>query len=291
MLNRTLKIATLALAALLLASCGAGKRHGVTLALTDSPIDIASSVNVSFSRIELSGPNVTPTVLNIRPAASIDLYQLQGGLSQIVAAVIQAKPGHYTTLSLSIVSDQTSYQSSMALPDGLHILYVPAGVSPQVDIPVDFDYASGGDLSLTADFDLRKSIVPDPNDPTKYQLIPSVRAVINQQSGSISGEVATSLITCVEPAVYVYQGDVTPTDVDISASPGRVQPYSSALVGLNATSGRYDFTVGFLPPGGYTVAFTCDAQLDVANQTNALQFSKTTHADVTALSTSFVSIE
>lgn len=290
--NRILKIAATALAALLLSSCGYGKKHGVSVALTDSPLDIASGVNVSFSQIELSGPDVPiPTTLNVAPAASVDLYQLQGGLSQLMASKIQALPGHYTTLSLTIVADSSSGQSSIVLPDGVHILYIPAGVSPKVDIPVDFDYVGGTDVSLTADFDLRKSILPDPNDPTKYLLIPSIRVVIDQQSGSISGEVSTSLVTCLQPAIYVYQGDVTPTDYDITAAPGRVQPFSSALVGLNSTSGRYDFTVGFLPAGDYTVAFTCDAQLDVTNQANTLRFLGVTHTTVTALATSFVNIQ
>jgi hypothetical protein len=291
MLNRILKIAAAALAVLLLASCGNGEVHGVSLALTDSPIDIASSVNISFSSVELSGPDVTPTILDIRPAASVDLYQLQGGLSQTVAGAIQAQPGHYTTLTLTIVADPSSGQSSILLPDGLHILYIPPGVSSRVQIPVDFDFASGGDVNVTADFDLRKSIVPDPNDPTKYQLIPAVRAVINQQSGNISGEIATPLIACLQPAVYVYQGDVTPTDVDITAAPSHVQPFATALVGLNVTSGRYDFTVGFLPPGEYTVAYTCDATFDVANQANSLQFIKVAHGTVKALVTTFVNME
>jgi hypothetical protein len=289
--NRILKIAIAALAVLLLTNCGGGKVHGVSLALTDSPIDIASAVNISFSRVELSGPNLVPTILDVRPAASIDLYQLQGGLSQTVAGKIQTQPGHYTTLTLTIVADPNSGQSSIVLPDGLHILYIPPGVSSRVQIPIDFDYASGGDVDLTADFDLRKSIVPDPNDSTKYQLIPAIRAVINQQAGSISGEVATSLITCLQPAVYAYQGDVTPTDMDITAAPGSVQPYATALVGLNVTSGRYDFTVGFLPAGDYTVAFTCDAAFDVANQSNTLRFSKAVHVNVTPLGTSSISIE
>ncbi|HEY1772315.1 MAG TPA: DUF4382 domain-containing protein [Gammaproteobacteria bacterium] len=293
MLNRILKIAAAALAALLLASCGAGERHGVSLALTDSPIDIASGVNISFSEVELNGPDMpVPTIVDVTPAVSIDLFQLQGGLSQLVASAIQAQPGHYTSLTLTIVADPNSGQSSIDLPDGVHILYIPPGVSPRVQIPVDFDYSKGEDVDLTADFDLRKSIVPDPNDPTKYLLIPSVRAVINQDSGSISGEVATSLVVCQDPAVYVYQGDVKPNDVDIAdTSPDRVQPFSTALVGLNVTSGRYDFTVGFLPPGEYTVAFTCEAQLDVANQDNAIVFSAVTHASVTALGTAFVNLD
>jgi hypothetical protein len=291
MLNRMLKIAAAALAALLLASCGSGEVNGVNIAITDGPIDLASSVNISFSQIELSGPDVKPTVLDIRPATTIDLYQLQGGLSQTMVTAVQALPGHYTTLTLTIVADPSSGQSNILLPDGQHTLYLPPGVSPRVAVPIHFSIASGGDVNITADFDLRKSIVPDPNDPTLYELIPSIRAVVNEESGNISGEVAASLITCLQPAIYVYQGDVTPTDIDIDAQPGTVQPFASALVGLNQTTSRYNFTVGFLPPGPYTVAYTCDAPLDVANQANTLDFVKVTHTTVTAEGTSFVTLE
>src|SRR5205085_1510579 len=124
-------------------------------------------------------------------------------------------------------------QSNITLPDGVHILYIPPGVSSAVQIPLDFDFAGGSDLAITVDFDLRKSIVPDPNDPTKYQLFPSTRAILNRDGGAITGNIATALITCLEPAIYVYQGDVTPTDVDITAPASRVQPLSTALVGLN----------------------------------------------------------
>lgn len=291
MLNRILKIGAAALAALLLASCGGGSVHGVNLAITDAPIDLASSVNISFSQIELSGPEVAPTVLDISPTQAIDLYQLQGGLAQTIVTAIQAQPGHYTTVTLTIVADPNSGQSNILLPDGLHILYIPAGVSPRVQIPVRFDLASGGDVNLTADFDLRKSIVPDPNDPTKYLLIPAIRAVVNDQSGAITGEVGSELVTCLQPAVYVYSGHVTPTDVDITAPAGSVQPIATALVGLNQTSSRYNFTVGFLPPGDYTVAYTCEGPLDVANQANSIKFTKVVTATVQAQATTFANLE
>jgi hypothetical protein len=292
MLNRMLKIAVPALAALLLTSCGGGTRHGVSIDITDAPIDLASSVNISFAQIELSGPNVVPSVLNISPAASVDLFQLQGGLSIPMVDTIQAIPGHYTTLSITILADSVSGQSNITLPDGQHILYIPPGTSAKVNIPVDFDYFSGGDLFLTVDFDLRKSIVQDPNNPTKYLLLPSMRAVEDQDAGSITGNVATALVTCLEPAIYVYPGNIsTPTDVDITAPAGTLQPISTALVGLNSTSGLYNFTVGFLPVGDYTLAFTCSASQDVANQANTMTFTRILHTTVKAQDTVFVSIQ
>ena len=290
MLNRMLKTAALALAALLLASCGGGDRHGITISITDAPIDLASSVNVAFARIELSGPNVVPSVLAVSPAANVDLFQLQGGLSQTLVSTLQAQPGHYTKLSLTILADQDSGQSNITLPDGTHILYLAPGLPQQVNMPVDFDFGSGEDLAITVDFDLRKSIITDPNDPSKFQLIPSMRAVLDRDAGAITGNVATTLVTCVDPAAYVYAGDVTPGDVDIS-DPNHVNPVSTALVGLNSTSGLYNFTAGFLPAGEYTVAFTCSASQDVANQANNLNFLRVLHTTVKAQDTVFVSFQ
>jgi len=79
--------------------------------------------------------------------------------------------------------------------------------------------------------------------------------------------------------------------VDITAPASRVQPLSTALVGFNQTTANYNFTVGFLPVGDYTVAFTCEGQLDVANQSNAITFTSVTHATVQAHLTTFVALD
>ncbi|HEX2668584.1 MAG TPA: DUF4382 domain-containing protein [Gammaproteobacteria bacterium] len=290
MLNRMLKTAALALPALFLMSCGYGNVNGVSLAITDAPLDLATSVNISFAKIEFSGPDVSPFKVNIKPASSVDVFQLQGGIAATVLSGLQVKPGHYTNLRVTLAADPNTAQSNITLPDGLHILYIPAGVSTKVDIPIDFTIASGGSVNLTMDVDLRKSIIQDPDDPTKYQLIPSIRAVETERSGTITGSVDSSLIACLSPAVYVYSGHVTPTDVDI-ADPTHQQPLSTALVGLNATTGNYNFTVGFLPTGDYTVAFTCQATLDVANQSNPIQFTSMTRTSVQPRVTSFIALQ
>lgn len=292
MLHRMMKTAAVALSTLFLASCfsGGNSVHGVNLAITDAPVDLATSVPVSFSQLALTGPAGT-SVVDIAPASSIDMFQLQGGIAATIINAWQVQPGHYTNLRVTIAADANTTQSSISLPDGLHTLYIPAGVSPQVNIPVDFTIAAGGDVNLTVDFDLRKSIVQDPNDPTKYQLIPSMRAVETQLSGAITGSIPSSRITCLTPAVYVFRGDnATPTDVDIS-DPQHVNPISTALVGLNQTTALYNFTVGFLPAGPYTVAFTCEATRDVANQSNSISFTSVANVEVSDQGTSFVQMQ
>jgi hypothetical protein len=292
MLIRTLKAAFAALVLVSLSSCYGSSTSGLYLYITDAPIDLASAVNVSFSRVRLTGDAGTqPVTLTISPAANVDLYQLQAGIAALVTAGLALTPGHYTNLSITIAADPNTAQSNITLPDGVHILYLPNGVSPTVNMPIDFSIGGGGTVTLTVDFDLRKSIIQDPNDPTKYQLIPSMRAVQNELSGTLTGSIATSLITCLSPAVYVYPGKITPVDVDISAPASRLQPISTALVGYNQTSGLYNFTAAFLPPGTYTAAFTCEASQDVANQANTISFPAVVTADVQAGSNTFVALQ
>ena len=234
MLNRIMKNAWLALAALFLSSCGGGGSSGLNVYMTDAPVDLASSIIVSFAQITLDGPDVAkPQTLVFSPVRSMNLFQLQGGLSGPLVQQLPIASGHYTDLKLTISASSLAVQSSITLPDGTHVLYIPDGSPSTIDLPVDFTFNSGDNLDLTLDFDMRKSIVQDPEDSSKYILIPSIRAVLNNDTGLITGRVDTSLITCTTPAVYVYSGDVTPTDVDSNAPAGTVQPLATALVGLN----------------------------------------------------------
>ncbi|MGH8281440.1 MAG: DUF4382 domain-containing protein, partial [Gammaproteobacteria bacterium] len=69
-----------------------------------------------------------------------------------------------------------------------------------------------------------------------------------------------------------------------------VQPISSALVGINGTTAKFNFTVGFLPAGQYTAAFTCQAGLDDPTKTDNIKFLSTITATVSAGQTTFVSL-
>lgn len=283
--------AGMVLASMLLGSChGSSNITGLNLFITDAPIDLASSVNVSFNELEVSGPGVATQDIVLDPASNVDLYQLQSGITNTLTLGWQIPAGHYTSVGLRIASDPNTPQSNITLPDGTHTLYVPSNVPSLVTMPVNFDIAGNTTTSVTVDFDLRASIVPDPNDSTKYLLIPTMRAVQNQGVGNITGTVDASLIACTQPAVYVYVGKVTPEDVDID-TPGHHNPITTALVGFNQTSGFYGYTAAFLPPGLYTVSFTCDAPFDVANQANTLLFQATTQVTVTAENTVFANLQ
>jgi hypothetical protein len=276
MRNRILLSAILALVALLLTSCY-GSSSGLNLFITDAPIDQASSIIVGIDYVTVSGDQVKPVTVTFASPLNTNVYQFQGGTSSPVFTSLPVASGHYTKLRIGFAADPISLGSSITLPDGVHVLYIPSTSPPFVDLDIPdgakpdggFTIGGGQTINLTVDFDMRKSIVQDPNDSTRFLFIPQLRVVQNQDVGTLTGSVDASLLRGLcTPAVYVYSGQVTPTDENFKAPAGEVQPVSSGLVGLNSTTGAYNFTVGFLPPGNYTVAFTCNADQDVSNKDN-----------------------
>jgi hypothetical protein len=316
MLNRVLKIALLALVVMLLNSCygSVAANKGLTIYVTDAPIDNATAVNISIASIELDGDagdsTTQPQFVTFSPATQVDVYSAQGGAEAALITYLPIATGFYTSMKVTLVADSLSASSSITLPDGTHILYIPNGDSSVVTVPIStpppparsgMPFASGGIANLTIDFDLRASIIQDPNDSSKYLLIPCMRAVQNELSGTITGGISTALESnngsgCV-PAVYAYQWvnsmPVTPTDLNLNATPGSVQPYATALVGLNGTTQTFNFSIAYLPAGQYTLAFTCNADQDIATQDNSAQvnFTSVVNATVTVRNVTFVAFK
>lgn len=288
------RFAAILCVALLLASCGGGSSsnsNNISLYLADAPIDQASSVVVSFTEIDVTGDQGT-FPFPFPQSTPINIYQLQGGLSQFLfQGTLPA--GHYTSITLYFDALPGTLDSYVTLVGNgnSYPLVIPAGQPTKITVPVNFIVFQNLTASYTLDLDLRKSVLPDPSDPNQYILQPSLRAVSNNAYGMITGTVANKLVSSgCAGAVYVYPGKVTPTDVNINAPAGSVQPISSALIGVNNTTGQFAFTVGFLPAGDYTVAFTCQANLDNPTTSDNIQFPSTTTTSVKAGSTAFITL-
>lgn len=284
----------LACALLVLTSCGGlgSNSYGLTLYVTDAPIDNASSVVISLTEISVTGDQGTQ-YFPIPVSTPINFYQLQGGLSQFLAS-IPLPTGHYTSITLYFDAAPGTLDSNITLigNGNTYPLVIPAGKPTQYSVPVNFIVFQNINATYTLDLDLRKSVLPDPTNPSQYLLQPSLRAINNDDYGNISGTVANTLISSgCNPAVYVYTGNTKPTDVNINAPAGTVQPISSALVGINGTISQFAFSVGFLPPGQYTAAFTCQSNLDDPTKTDNIQFLATTTTTVASGNTAFVKFQ
>ena len=282
--------------AFILSACGGGSSDGssdatsgsgtLSLNITDAPIDSADKVVVTFSGvsikpqsgaafdIELVDGNGNPMV------KSIDLLSQQGPSSEPILINHTLDAGHYNWMRLKVVASQNSTDSYIVLDNGSqHPLYIPSGDETGLKLNRGFDVTDGGAVTFTIDFDLRKSVVEPGNNSQAYKLKPSLRMVNNNNVGHISGLIGSVSINdanCIgtDYAVYVFSGEnVVPDDVDGNA----VEPISTALV-----SDTFEYAVGFLEQGSYTLAFTCQAGDDNSETDDVINFIGIDNVTVTA---------
>jgi len=263
-----------------------------SLDVSDAAVDDAEKVLVQFTGvtvnpadgsaidIPLSGDSQTclDFLDDIAPSATpdgeptircIDLLEQQGTESATLLNSVVLDAGNYTWLRLAVDAERGMLDSIFVPSDGTmkESLYIPSGSQSGLKLNSGFTILAGGSHKFVIDFDLRKS-VNDPKGFPDYRLKPSLRLIDLSESGNIVGTVETSLLTadgCTGDvntsdgfAVYIYQG----ADAIINEEGPDSGPLTSAAVAYNDDSGLWDYTVGFVAPGDYTVAFTCQAADD-----------------------------
>jgi hypothetical protein len=277
--------AALAMASALmtLAGCGGGSDSGsgtgtLRLGITDSPVDQVSAVVVQFTGVELKPKNGPAFSRDFATPKTIELLSLQGVDREMLLENESVPAGEYEWLRLKVNVDPDLRDSYVTLADGDCEMRIPSGGETGLKLIRGFTVGVGTVTDFTLDFDLRKSLIEPPGqasdattcDGRVFQLKPVVRMVDNLQVGAISGTIDASLLTpdsCVNSPVkpgnvYLFgpvaagadPASVVPDDVDGDATDG-ADPLASALV----SDLDYSYTIGFVPPGKYVVAYTCDA--------------------------------
>lgn len=284
---RLLSVITLSV---LLAACDgdSGESGTINLNITDAPVDDATKVVVSFSGVSIkpqNGPafDIDFVDNNGDPVIkSIDLLSQQGSDSEPLLVNHSLDAGHYNWMRLKVIASQSTTDSFIQLDIGgaQYPLYVPSGDETGLKLNQGFDITDGGAVTFTIDFDLRKSVLAPNNNSSAYKLKPTLRIVNNNNVGHISGIVGpTSLgdISCAsnpQYSVYVFSGsNITPDDID-GIDP---DPISTSLL-----SNSFEYAVGFLNEGSYTVAFTCQASDDDTENNDTISFIGTDTVMVTA---------
>lgn len=265
--------ALLTLSALGLAACGgdSGGTGQMSLSVADAPVDGAEEVVVKFSGVELTGNGGNPVDITFSTPKSIDLLNQSGTAS----AVLFDQPipaGSYGQIRLMVVADGDPSNSYIKLSDGsMHGLQVPSGSETGLKLVTGFAVPSSGVVDYTIDFDLRRAVTCPTGQSPACTLKPAERLVDNTTVGNIQGVVSNTLVPVgCTPGVYLYNGTVTAPEDMNSAAPADDpnQPISSKVpVATSTPPYYYQFT--FLPPGTYTVAFTCQAALDNPAQADA----------------------
>jgi len=275
------KIRILALRSLLaatvlgVAACGGGNSSGMMdsmsqpqmkLSVSDAPVDGATHVVVVFTGVELTGNSGNPVTITLPSPMSIDLMT-QSGTASAVLFDQPIPPGSYGQIRLMVTADGSANNSYIDMADGSKFgLRIPSGAETGLKLVSGFTVPSSGVVDYTIDFDLRKAITCPPGQAPACILKPALRLVDNTAVGNIQGQVTSTLPSGCKPAVYLYSGSVTkPEDMNSTASDDPNQPLASKMPDASSMPPYY-YQFTFLPPGNYTVAFTCEADKDKPDQ-------------------------
>ena len=281
-----------------LVACGGSNNStysgSLSLGITDGPIEIADVVSVSFTAVEVHGPETI--LFEFEEAQTINLLDYQGNERLMLLDGEELPTGNYQWLRL-IVNDDASY---IEIEGEQYPLLIPSGAETGLKLNQNFVVASGATSDFTIDFDLRKSIHQEGNGD--YTLRPTLRIVNNLEAGSITGTIDSDLIfsqDChngdnndIGNMIYLYDQGIISFFQDFQGNAN--DPIATSPVIYNEVSGDYEYTLGFIAPGVdvYMVAFTCDALLDVNSEDNSddMYFYAYAPVTVTAGTTTVVDI-
>lgn len=279
-MRSTFKIFSVLACLAALSACGGGSTGGsdtgqAKVSVTDAPVDGVQRVVFTFDSIDVKPDNGSQIRFAVTPPKTINLLEFTDGQAVVVLPPVDLPAGDYQWLRLNVVENESFV---MRDDGGLEPIKLP---SEKLKLIRGFTVPEDGLVALTVDFDLRKALV-DPPGQDGYILKPVVRVVDEDEVGKITGTVASSLVTASgcspTSAVYVFSGSgVTPDDFDDAAPEALVSAKVNQL-----TDGSYRYTAAFLPAGAYTVAFTCQAENDDPALNDAIVFSSTANATVTA---------
>lgn len=255
----TLSVLGLALA---LGGCSLLGRDTGTLRLsvTDAPIvdeDSVTGVFVTFEEVQYHVNGEWETMDGFDGPRTINLLELTGGESELLGA-LSLRAGTYTQIRFIVAGeaegngppsntgtwinrdDNDTYDPGVDDP-----LFVPSGAQTGYKATADepFTVPANGTVSITADFDLRRAVVAAGGF---YILKPVIRLVVDDQAGTIQGDVThTTGNTLV---VFAYEEGEYDSD-----EPDGDNPFQNAVTSAKVEDDPEgaDYVLAFLAAGDY----------------------------------------
>ncbi|MCJ7764475.1 MAG: DUF4382 domain-containing protein [Thiovulaceae bacterium] len=280
--SKTLVTAVGILAIFMLFGCGSSDSNGggtgtLSLNLADAPLADEANVTgvyITVAAIEYhtsTGDWKTMDEFNtsINP---INLLDWQDGNS-IALGDFQLPAGKYTQIrfKLDAADEQQMPKSNtgcfIEINDVNKTLYVPSGSQTGYKAIGNYDVPVNGKVEITADFDVRKSIVVSGNG-SNYKLKPTIKLVATNEAGMIKGTVR-NLDANSSYVIYAYEyadGATTwGSDETIDpAAPGEVR-FADAVTSSKVKDGG-GYTLAFLAAGTYDLVIAeYDANGDYVN--------------------------
>ncbi len=279
--NQTSTVAaSLALLAMLMTGCGGGSSDNsggngtISVGLSDAPIDDVTEVCVEFegaSAKPVDGPAID-LELEVMPDTCTNLLDFTGINREMLVDGFSLPAGEYEWMRFDVdaACDGITTGSSYVVHDGGVVdLRIPSARGLQLSN--GFVVTANQETDFTIEWNVRMGLTDPVGQPNCYKLKPSLRVVDDTEYGHITGTVAQPLLSSMgslectsDPnteagnEVYVFLAPNEVDDID-----GVNDPYATAPVRFNAETTEYEYTVGYVEAGDYTVAFTCQGTDDI----------------------------
>jgi hypothetical protein len=207
----------------------------------------------------------------------IDLLQYRGQTQLLVIENLELDSASYSEVLVNVLDGDINRSYTQEADDSLKEINAPqAGLSlPGITL-------SGGEQVFTIEFGLAQSLQYQTGSDNYLLTNDGVRVEDNATAAGLSGRVDSALFDTVSPCdektepelgnrIYLYEGvglsdgqlaDVFTQNSSTAVPADVLAPYAVATLVKNPLAGGWEYAFGFIPPGDYTVAFSCDTAED-----------------------------
>lgn len=273
-------------ALLALGSCNtSGEDWGVVnLSMTDAPLmaDGVNGVYITVTDVRYNNGDGWRSMEGFDATEPFDLLALNSGKSKLLGQ-LSLPAGQYNQIRFVLGAPDENggapsnpgswveFGADSVYDAGTDVpLFVPSGAQSGYKATAEepFLVPANGEVSITADFDLRRAVV---ESGSKYILKPVLRIVVDDQAGKIAGEETSTSLSGTYVA-YAYEAgsynsseasDSDPFPNAVTSSPVEedTDDYDYVLAFLAA--GEYDIVVAEYSDGALVVGATAIVQSDV----------------------------
>ncbi|MCJ7576345.1 MAG: DUF4382 domain-containing protein [Dehalococcoidia bacterium] len=240
------------------AGCGEAPGTGtgtLELYLSDAPTDAenVTGVYITINEIQYHMNDQWITCEEFEGPKTYNLLELTDGNSTLLGELV-LPGGHYNQIRFILDAPEMGQDP---INPGCYIefadnstepLFVPSGNTTGFKAVGEFTVPVNGTVEITTDFDVRKSVHLA---ASHYILWPTIRTVVNNEAGRISG-VVTNNSTYTDIIVFAYEdGTWADTEDDEPIYPASRFP-NAVNSGKMCDDGHY--TIPFLAAGTYDLA-------------------------------------
>lgn len=261
----------------------------LSLRLTDAPTDAdnIAGVYVTITGVEyrVEGESWQP-LENFGDPYKVNLLDLTNGETALLGD-FSVEAGQYDGLRFKLDASENGGSvdnpaTYLEFTDGTQEpLFVPSGTQSGYKAKGSFVVPVNGSVFITADFDVRKSVV-EAGKSGKYLLKPTIRLVVNDQAGTINGTVSGTM-EGKKYVVYAYEKD-TYSEAEAAEPAEGGARFPSAISSGTIEEGAFE--LHFLAAGEYqlVVAASTDAVFEevvfVSEEPVVVESEKTTSVEI-----------